>query len=163
MCGWQEARLVNLSNVPNLSLVVLLSCLWFSGCELAEDDITNGAATAPVVVRGAYSYMLSIDAEKATIDVRDSAAWYPHVAYLSITVSGYSAGTGTLEVTRFFRNTGLHRQYKRKHGDPEQEARLQNAIASAAIPARVHRRHHLRSPAWSNGYERHGCALHTSG
>ena len=99
MCGWQEARLVNLSNVPNLSLVVLLSCLWFSGCELAEDDITNGAATAPVVVRGAYSYMLSIDAEKTTIDVRDSAAWYPHVAYLSITVSGYSAGTGTLEMT----------------------------------------------------------------
>jgi len=90
---------MNLSTKPYLFLAVLFSCLCFSGCELAEDDITNGAATAPIVVRGAYSYMLSIDAKEATIDLRDSAAWNPHVAYLSITVSGYSAGTGALEIS----------------------------------------------------------------
>ncbi len=90
---------MNPSKKPYLSLVILLFCQAFSGCELSEDDITDGAATSPVVARGAYSYMLSINAEKTTIEVRDSAVWNPHVAYFSITVAGYSAGTGTLELT----------------------------------------------------------------
>lgn len=84
---------------PYLALMILCSAFWICGCELPEDDIPTPAEATPVVVRGAYSYMLSIKAEKTTVEIRDSAGWYPHVAYFSITVAGYSAGTGAIEMT----------------------------------------------------------------
>ena len=80
-------------------LAVVLIPWWFSACGSKEGGITNPLVTTPLVTRGAYSYVLSVGADNATIDIRDSIRWFPHVAFLSITSSNYASGWGTLEIT----------------------------------------------------------------
>jgi len=84
---------------PYLYLALMLLGLSFGGCASEDDGVVSPSVTSPVVVRSAYSYVLAFDADNAAIDVRDSIRWYPRVAYLSITVSNYSSGGGTIEIT----------------------------------------------------------------
>jgi len=90
---------MNYLSKPYVHLTVLLLSPWFSGCGSKDEGITNPPVTTPIVTRGAYSFVLSLGADNATIDVRDSVRWYPQVAYISITSSNYTSGAGTLEIT----------------------------------------------------------------
>jgi hypothetical protein len=82
-----------------LLALVLLSL--FSGACVPKDDglVVDPPGAAPVVVRGAYSYVLLFDAENGSVDLQDSVSWYPELAYLSITVANHSSGSGSVEIT----------------------------------------------------------------
>ena len=115
---------------PCLYLVVMFLFLAFSGCKSGDDGIVNPPLSTPVVVRSAYSYVLSINADNMTIDVRDSVRWGPHVAYLSITVSDYSSGEGTFEITD---SSGTRVCLDSVNGNIE----ILNRRLSAAMPLRL--------------------------
>jgi hypothetical protein len=82
-----------------LCLALLPAVHLLSGCSPDDETVVSPPVAGPVIVRGGLSYVLSLSADNITTDVRDSVLWYPHVAYLSITVARYSAGTGTIEIT----------------------------------------------------------------
>ena len=79
-------------------LIPILLAIGCAACARTDDGITDPPANIPVVVRGSYSYVLSIGADNATMEVRDTTRWLPHIAYLSISVSNRSGGWGTLEI-----------------------------------------------------------------
>src|SRR5512143_1266235 len=79
--------------------------LFLNGCESGDHGIVSGSTTAPTVVRGAYSYVLTFEAVAASISLQDTIRWYPHLAYLTVTVARYSNGTGTLDITD---SAGVH-------------------------------------------------------
>ena len=89
---------MNLAGKRLLNLVLVFLALWFTGCKSNDDGIANHVTNTPVVVRGYYSYVFSLGADDATMEVRDTTRWYPHVAYLSISVWSYSGGSGILEI-----------------------------------------------------------------
>jgi hypothetical protein len=97
--GRKEGCAMHLRITPVCSLVLVLLC-QFSGACVPEDDglVVDPSGAAPAVVRGAYAYVLVFEAENGNVDLQDSVRWYPELAYLSITVSDYSSGRGTVEI-----------------------------------------------------------------
>lgn len=77
----------------------LLAVVLLGGCLSNDDDLLTSSAGTPVVVRGPLSYMLTFDADGATIVLQDSITWHPEVAYFSSTVARHRAGFGTVQIT----------------------------------------------------------------
>lgn len=110
--------------------LILLS--QFSGACVPEDDdlVVNPPGPAPVVVRGAYSYVLVYEAENGTVDLLDSVRWYPELAYLSVTVSNYAAGGGAFEITN---SAGGRLCLDSVNGDME----ILNRVLASTMPLRL--------------------------